>query len=73
MKKFVKIVSGAAALAAGIRAGESQAINAAVHMAVEAYKQAKNAIGQKSPTGIFKDEAYRMIVCTHAERNVFAV
>ena len=46
----------AAALAAGIRAGESQAINAAVHMAVEAYKQAKNAIGQKSPTGIFKDE-----------------
>lgn len=25
-------------------------------MAVEAYKQAKNAIGQKSPTGIFKDE-----------------
>ena len=46
----------AAALAAGIRAGESQAISAAVHMAVEAYKRAKDAIGQKSPTGIFKDE-----------------
>lgn len=46
----------AAALAAGIRAGQSEAINAAVHMAVEAYKQAKAAIGQRSPTGIFKDE-----------------
>ena len=46
----------AAALAAGIRSGESQAISAAVHMAVEAYKRAKDAIGQKSPTGIFKDE-----------------
>ena len=46
----------ARALAAGIRAGQSDAINAAVHMAVEAYKQAKNAIGQKSPTGIFRDE-----------------
>lgn len=46
----------AAALAAGIRAGQSQAINAAVNMAVEAYRQAKAAIGQHSPTGIFKDE-----------------
>lgn len=46
----------AAALAAGIRAGESNAINAAVHMAIEAYKQAKAAIGQRSPTGIFRDE-----------------
>lgn len=46
----------AAALAAGIRARQSEAINAAVHMAVEAYKQAKAAIGQRSPTGIFKDE-----------------
>ena len=46
----------AAALAAGIRAGQSSAINAAVSMAVEAYKRAKAAIGQHSPTGIFKDE-----------------
>lgn len=46
----------ATALAAGIRAGQSSAINAAVNMAVEAYRQAKNAIGQHSPTGIFKDE-----------------
>lgn len=46
----------AAALAAGIRAGQSQAINAAVNMAVDAYKRAKAAIGQQSPTGIFKDE-----------------
>lgn len=46
----------AAALAAGIRAGQSQAINAAVNMAVEAYRRAKAAIGQHSPTGIFKDE-----------------
>ena len=46
----------AAALAAGIRAGQSQAINAAINMAVEAYRQAKAAIGQHSPTGIFKDE-----------------
>ena len=46
----------ARALAAGIRAGQSDAINAAVHMAVEAYRQAKSAIGQKSPTGIFRDE-----------------
>ena len=46
----------AAALAAGIRAGQSSAINAAVNMAVEAYKRAKAAIGQHSPTGIFKDE-----------------
>lgn len=46
----------AAALAAGIRAGQSNAINAAVNMAVEAYRQAKAAIGQHSPTGIFKDE-----------------
>ena len=46
----------ATALAAGIRAGQSSAINAAVNMAVEAYRQAKAAIGQHSPTGIFKDE-----------------
>ena len=46
----------APALAAGIRAGQISAINAAVNMAVEAYRQAKNAIGQRSPTGIFKDE-----------------
>lgn len=46
----------AAALAAGIRAGQSTAINAAVNMAVEAYNRAKAAIGQHSPTGIFKDE-----------------
>ena len=46
----------ARALSAGIRAGQSDAINAAVHMAVEAYRQAKNAIGQHSPTGIFRDE-----------------
>ena len=49
-------VNMARALAAGIRAGQSEAINAAVNMAVEAYKQAKNAIGQHSPTGIFRDE-----------------
>lgn len=49
-------VNMARALAAGIRAGQSDAINAAVNMAVEAYKQAKNAIGQHSPTGIFRDE-----------------
>ena len=46
----------AGALAAGIRAGQSSAINAAVNMAVEAYQRAKAAIGQHSPTGIFKDE-----------------
>ena len=46
----------ARALAAGIRAGQSSAINAAISMAVEAYKAAKNAIGQHSPTGIFRDE-----------------
>lgn len=46
----------ARALAAGIRAGQSDAINAAVNMAVEAYRRAKSAIGQHSPTGIFKDE-----------------
>lgn len=46
----------ASALAAGIRAGQSSAINAAVSMAVEAYQRAKAAIGQHSPTGIFKDE-----------------
>ena len=46
----------ATALAAGIRAGQSSAISAAVNMAVEAYRQAKAAIGQHSPTGIFKDE-----------------
>jgi hypothetical protein len=46
----------ASALAAGIRAGQSSAISAAVHMAVEAYRRAKEAIGQHSPTGIFKDE-----------------
>lgn len=46
----------ASALAAGIRAGQSSAINAAVNMAVEAYRRAKAAIGQHSPTGIFKDE-----------------
>lgn len=49
-------VNMARALAAGIRAGQSSAINAAVSMAVEAYKAAKNAIGQHSPTGIFRDE-----------------
>lgn len=49
-------VNMARALAAGIRAGQSEAINAAVNMAVEAYRQAKNAIGQKSPTGVFRDE-----------------
>lgn len=46
----------AAALAEGIRNGQSQAISAAVNMAVQAYQQAKSAIGQHSPTGIFKDE-----------------
>ena len=46
----------AAALAEGIRANQSSAINAAIQMAVEAYRQAKAAIGQHSPTGIFKDE-----------------
>lgn len=46
----------AAALAAGIRAGQSGAISAAVNMAVEAYNRAKAALGQHSPTGIFKDE-----------------
>ena len=46
----------AAALAEGIRAGQSSAISAAVNMAVEAYNRAKAAIGQHSPTGIFKDE-----------------
>lgn len=50
----------AAALAAGIRAGESQAINAAVHMAVEAYKRAKDAIGQKWED---KDQRNRRDVC----------
>lgn len=49
-------MNAAAAMAAGIRAGQSQAINAAVDMAVNAYKRAKAAIGQHSPTGIFKDE-----------------
>lgn len=49
-------VNMASALAAGIRAGQSSAISAAVNMAVEAYRQAKAAIGQHSPTGIFKDE-----------------
>ena len=44
------------ALAAGIRANQSSAISAAVHMAVEAYRSAKAAIGQRSPTGVFKDE-----------------
>ncbi len=49
-------VNMASALAAGIRAGQSSAISAAVNMAVEAYRRAKEAIGQHSPTGIFKDE-----------------
>ena len=49
-------VNMASALAAGIRAGQSSAISAAVNMAVEAYRQAKAAIGQRSPTGIFRDE-----------------
>lgn len=49
-------VNTASAFAAGIRAGQSSAINAAVNMAVEAYRKAKAAIGQHSPTGIFKDE-----------------
>lgn len=46
----------AAAFAAGIRSGQSSAIDAAVNMAVQAYQRAKAAIGQHSPTGIFKDE-----------------
>ena len=49
-------VNTATAFAAGIRAGQPSAISAAVNMAVEAYRQAKAAIGQHSPTGIFKDE-----------------
>lgn len=49
-------VNMASALAAGIRAGQSSAISAAVNMAVEAYRRAKEAIGQHSPTGIFRDE-----------------
>ena len=46
----------AGALAEGIRGNQSSAINAAVNMAVEAYRKAKEAIGQKSPTGVFRDE-----------------
>jgi hypothetical protein len=51
----------AAAFAAGIRSGSPSAINAAVDMAVQAYKRAKAAIGQHSPTGIFKDELGRNV------------